>query len=243
VITVNSICETNLIKRGIPSRKITLVHNYPNAAVFDRIIYSKELQNIKKDFTLIYPGTLAPRYGLETAVRALPSLRQTIPEIRLLIFCQNTPYKDDLLRVAGRLDVLSHIEIRPLIRNEEVPCQLIKADIGIYPAINDVHMSLATPTKVLEFSAMGIPIVSSRLKMVEDIFGDSAIMFFESQNVTQFSQCVLELYQNPTLRERLSENAYQIFVQKLSWNHEFRGYLEMLYGLLPGSAEIGQSKC
>ncbi len=83
------------------------------------------------------------------------------------------------------------------MRNEEIPHELIQADIGIYPAVNDIHMSLATPTKVLEFSAMGIPIVSSRLRMVEEIFGDSAIMFFELHNVSQFTQCIVDLYQNP----------------------------------------------
>jgi glycosyltransferase involved in cell wall biosynthesis len=74
--------------------------------------------------------------------------------------------------------------------------------------------------------------------MVEEIFGDSAIMFFESGNVSQFAECVMQLYQNPALRKKLTENAYQIFVQKLSWDQEFFAYLEMLYRLLPQSIEI-----
>ena len=237
VITVNSICETNLIDRGIPPGKITVVHNYPNSAVFDRNLYLNESGSPRKDFTLIYPGTLAPRYGLETVVRALPELKTQIPEIRLLIFCQNTPYIDELQRLADHLGVLSYMEIKPLIRNEEIPIQLSKADIGIYPAVNDIHMSLATPTKVLEFSAMGIPIVSSRLRMVEELFGDSAIMFFESGNVFQFIQCVMELYSNPELRIKLPANAYQIFLQKFSWDREFRVYQEMLHDLSPEMAE------
>lgn len=239
VITVNSICETNLMNRGLSPQKITVVHNYPNPAVFNRSLYSDEIDGPKQDFTLIYPGTLAPRYGLETVVRALPQLKMQIPEIRLLIFCQNTPYKDELQQLADQLGVLPYVEIKPLIRNEEVPHQLIKADIGIYPAINDVHMSLATPTKVLEYSAMGIPIVSSRLRMVEEIFGDSAIMFFESGNVHQFVQCVMKLYQNPALREKLAANAYRLFVEKFSWDHEFQTYLEMLHHLLTRTTEGG----
>lgn len=233
VITVNSVCETNLINRGLPPRKITVVHNYPNPAIFDRSLYPNEPDRPKKGFTLIYPGTLAPRYGLETVVRALPQLKTQIPEIRLLVFCQETPYKDELLQLADQLGVLPYVELRPLIRNEQVPHQLIKADIGVYPAVNDVHMALATPTKVLEYSAMGIPIVSSRLRMVEETFGDSAIMFFESGNVPQFAQCVMELYQDPELRKRLAANAYQMFVQKFSWDHEFRAYLELLRRSLP----------
>ena len=124
------------------------------------------------------------------------------------------------------------------MQNAEIPHQLIKADIGLYPAVNDIHMNLATPTKVLEFSAMGIPIVSSRLKMVEKIFGNSAIMFFEAQNVSQFMKCVVELYQNPELRAKLTANAYRIFVQKFSWDREFHIYLDVLHRLLLGTTEI-----
>lgn len=239
VITVNSICETNLINRGIPPKKITVVHNYPNSAIFNRNLYLEECHGPRKYFTLIYPGTLAPRYGLETVVRALPQLRTKIPEIRLLIFCQNTAYKDELQRLADQLGVLSHIEFKPLIRNEDIPYQLIRADVGVYPAINDIHMNLATPTKVLEFSAMGIPILSSRLRMVEETFGDSAVMFFESRNISQFTECVIKLYRNPALRQELTKNAYQIFVQKFSWNCEFQVYLELLQRLLPRATEKG----
>lgn len=242
VITVNSVCRKNLINRGIPSGKITVVHNYPNSDVFNRSLYLNECRSQRNDFTLIYPGTLAPRYGLEIVIRALPQLRMKIPEIRLVIIAQNTTYKDELQRLADQLGVLSCIEMKPPIPNEEIPFHLSRADIGVYPAIKDVHMSLATPTKVLEFSAMGIPIVSSRLSMVEEIFGDSAIMFFESGNVSEFAQCVMELYKNPTLREKLIANAYQIFVQKLSWDLEFRAYLEMLHHLVPGVLQMGTLK-
>jgi glycosyltransferase involved in cell wall biosynthesis len=238
VITVNSICQKNLISRGIPERKITIVHNYPNPAVFDRKLYPEEVGGPRKDFTLIYPGTLAPRYGLEIVVRALPQLKANIHEIRLVIICQNTPYKDELRRLADQLGVLSSIEIKSPMRNEEIPHQLLRADVGLYPAVNDVHMSLATPTKVLEFSAMGLPILSSRLKMVEEIFSDSAVMFFEPQNVSQFAQCVMKLYQNPALREKLAANAYQIYLQNFSWDQEFVGYLEMLHRLLPDIVEL-----
>jgi glycosyltransferase involved in cell wall biosynthesis len=241
VITVNALCAKNLIDRGISSRKITIVHNYPNTEIFDRNLYLDECNAPKKGFTLIYPGTLAARYGLETVVRALSELKTEIPEIRVLIFGQNTPYKDELERLADQVGVLPYIEMKPLIRNEDVPHQLIKADVGIYPAIKDVHMSLATPTKVLEFSAMGIPIVSSRLRMVEEIFGDSAIMFFEAGDSAQFAKCVLQLYKNPALRRQLAANAYQIYLQKFSWNQEFQAYLEMLQTLLQRPAKVRSS--
>ena len=96
---------------------------------------------------------------------------------------------------------------------EEVPRQIALADVGIYPALPDPHMSIATPGKILEFAVMGIPIVSSRLRIVEDFFTDAGVLFFEPGNVDKFAECIIDLYENPSRREELVQNADRIFVQ------------------------------
>ena len=240
VITVNNKCKTNLIERGIPAQKITLIHNYPDSAIFNRNAYPDERHHSRNNFTLIFPGTIAPRYGLEIAIRALPELQSRIPEICLIIIGPENEYKDELRRLAEQLGVSFYIQFKPMIPPEQVPYHLATADIGIYPAFKDVHMNVATPTKVLEFAAMGIPIISSRLSMVEEMFGDSAVMLFEPGNVNQFTQCVIKLYENPTLGEELVMNMDQIFVNQYSWVHEFHDYLQVLNQLLPKMVELNE---
>jgi len=83
IITANANFKENLIKRGIPAGKITVVMNVPNPNIFKRDVRTYEKQG--KRFTLLYPGTVAPRYGLEMAIRALPELAKKIPHIRLVI--------------------------------------------------------------------------------------------------------------------------------------------------------------
>ena len=78
-----------------------------------------------------------------------------------------TQHKHQLRQLAEKLGVSSHTSFVPLIPNEEVPQRIAQADIGIYPALFDAHMNIATPTKVVEFATMGIPIVSSRLRIIE----------------------------------------------------------------------------
>jgi glycosyltransferase involved in cell wall biosynthesis len=241
VITVNSKCKSNLIKRGIPAQKITVVHNYPDPAIFNRNAYLNEGRLRKDNYILIYPGTVAPRYGLETAIRAMPELQLRIPEICLIIVGSNNEYGDELQRLADQLGVSSHIQIKPMVPPEQVPYYLAMADIGIYPALKDVHMNVATPSKVLEFAAMGIPIISSRLDMVEEMFGNSAVMFFEPGDVSQFAQCVIKLYENPVLCEELVKNMDQTFLKNHSWQQEFQNYLHLLNQMLPKTADTNKA--
>ena len=237
VITANPMFKQNLAARGTPAEKITVINNYPDRKVFSRSSYNHVRKARRETFSLIYSGTIAPRYGLETAIRALPLLVTRIPHISLVILGPETAHKDQLKQLVEKQGLTSYISFLPRIPIEEVPQRMVQADIGIYPALLDAHMDIATPTKVLEYATMGIPIISSRLRIIEALFGDSSIMLFEPGDVDQFAQCVIELYENPSLRDELVLKADQEFVQKHSWESEFRAYWELLDQLLPGKLE------
>jgi len=234
VITANSHFRENLIKRGIRGSKITVVNNFPDPDIFNRSACSVVRGQPRERFTLIFPGTIAPRYGLEVAIRAMPLLQSRISNIKLLIIGKQVEYIKSLISLTERLGVASVVEFRPAVPNEEIPRLLAQADIGIYPALPDPHMSIATPGKLLEFAAMGIPILSSQLEIVEEIFDRSAVMYFEPGNSDQFAQCVLKLFEFPKLREDLVSNADRTFVRNHSWEQEFGVYLDVLAHLLPG---------
>jgi glycosyltransferase involved in cell wall biosynthesis len=239
VITANSNFEDNLVKRGIPADKITVVNYVPDPQVFNRSEYKEERNSKSKHFTLIYPGTIAPRYGLDVAIRALPLLIIRIPQLRLVIIGPQVEYMDELATLAQQLGVSPFVQFKPTIPVDEVPWQVIQADVGIYPALPDPHMNIATPCKVLEYAVMGIPIIASRLKVLEDLFTNSAIMFFEPGNVDQFARCVLELFESPARRDELVRNTDNSFVRTHSWNSERRAYFNLLNRLLsPGQGVV-----
>lgn len=238
VITVNLDFRNNLASRGTAADKITVVYNIPDTRIFNRDRYKQERCTRRDRFSLIYPGTIAPRYGLDVAIRALPMLIKKIPHIRLAIIGPQVSYATELSTLAEQLGVSSFVQFKPPIPVDQVPRQLIQADIGIYPALPDPHMEIAIPSKVLEYAAMGIPTVASRLKVLEDLFTESAILFFEPGNVDEFTCCVLELFDNAERREQLVQNADRVFVHTHSWQNEQRAYFGVLNRLLTSGAEV-----
>lgn len=233
VITANSNFKANLVTRGIPAKKITVVNNFPNSVIFDRKAIKRQRLSPKKTFTLIYPGTIAPRYGLDIAIRALPELKARIPGIHLVVIGPESDCKNELIRLVELLDVAECVRFKTVVPHEEIPRAVAEADVGIYPARKDSHMNIATPTKLLEYVMMGIPVISSRLDIIESFFDESSVLFFESDNVAQFVGCVLRLYEDPALRRELVRNADRIFVETHSWDREFHLYWGVLKGLLP----------
>jgi glycosyltransferase involved in cell wall biosynthesis len=238
VITANTNFKENLKARGITEEKITVLPYIPDPRIFDRHRFKKNGQ--AQTFTLIYPGTLAPRYGLDLVIRALPLLRQTLPQVRLSIIGPQISYSAQLTELAERLAVSASVTFTPLLPMEEIAQQIADADIGIYPALPDPHMNIATPMKVLEYATMGIPIIASRLKVLEDLFGDGAVLFFEPGEVEQFARCVLELFDNPDRRLQLIQTADKVLLQ-YNWEDQRHAYLHLLNCLSgSGSEEVLQ---
>jgi glycosyltransferase involved in cell wall biosynthesis len=111
--------------------------------------------------------------------------------------------------------------------------EIAHADIGIYTARSSPHMDIAIPGKILEYALMGIPVIASRLRVLENLFTESSILFFEPGNDSQFACYVLELFENPARREELVQNMDRTFVRTQNWENEKREYFNVLRRLLP----------
>jgi glycosyltransferase involved in cell wall biosynthesis len=235
VITANAHFRANMQNRGVSPEKFVVVKNFPDPEHFNSTVRRETRAAANEQFNLIFPGTLAARYGLDVAIRALPLLRDRIKSPKLIIIGpQNEYYKSVLLPLVQELDVEELVEFKPPIPNDQIPAQLAQADLGIYPAMPDSHMTIAIPGKLLEFAAMGLPFISSRLRIVEEMFDEGSLLFFEPGNEREFADCVVRLYENPVLRAEIATRAEQNYNQRHSGSSELQVYWDLLEELAPG---------
>lgn len=241
VITANANFQKNLIQRGIPSRKITVVRNIADPKIFDPS-HHQPRANQGGRFVLLYPGTIAPRYGLDVAIRALPALIHDIPNICLRIIGPDNPHAGELRQLAQQQGVADYVEILPAIPLEAVPAEMMKASVGIYTALPDPHMEIATPSKTLEYAAMRLPIVASRLKAVEEIFDEDEVLFFPPGDSDAFARCVLALYKHPEQHQDMIKHMDEGAAKRHTWNHELQAYIQTLNSILPHNLQVSTVK-
>jgi glycosyltransferase involved in cell wall biosynthesis len=106
-----------------------------------------------------------------------------------------SPYCNNLRKLAEDLNVTDQLEIAPPVPIEEIPSFLEQADIGIYTAMPDSHMEIAIPGKIIEYAMMGIPIIASRFNILEQYFPENAILFFEPGNLSNsVNKCQIITY-------------------------------------------------
>ena len=59
---------------------------------------------------------------------------------------------------------------------EEIPARLAAAHLGVVPTLRDDFTELLLPVKLLEYVHMGLPVVASRLPVIERYFGDDVLL-------------------------------------------------------------------
>lgn len=239
VIAANSNFKKNLIARGTPAEKITVIHNFADTQTFDRNRFPRAAgSEAHARFVLIYPGTIAARYGLDLPIRAASTLAKKIPGLLIRIVGPSNDYSQQLEALASELQIESHVEILPAVAAHEVPRLMAQADIGIYPALPGPHMSIATPTKVLEYAQMGLPIVASRLPALEQFFDEDSVRFFKAGDVNEFTAAIGELWSSPELRASLVKQADEKFVRQRTWQRECDTYFGLLDRLIAKGSHL-----
>lgn len=230
VIAANHNFRNNLILRGVPEGKITVVRNFPNRMLYDPAKYVR--QPAENRFLLMYPGTIAPRYGLDVAIRGVKLLAEKFPQLELWIIGPDSEHKTELIQLTQELQVGERVKFFPPIPSNQVAERLAQADAGVYPAIPDAHMDIAIPTKVLEFTVMGLPVIASRITVIEQLFPAGLAYLFTPGSVQEFADCVEQVISNPDEVKQKLANIEKELLPLWTWDAEAEKYFALLTNLV-----------
>jgi glycosyltransferase involved in cell wall biosynthesis len=224
VIISNDLWREKLIKRSAHKDKCTALLNLPDPKIFKRtnpVKYS--------GFTLIYHGVLARHQGLDIAIKAINLIKADIPLLKLIIYGKG-PDQQELVDLTKEMHLEDAVSFNETVPVDLIPDIISRAHIGVVPKRGGGFAGEAFSTKILEFMAVGVPVIAAKNKIEEYYFNDSQIMFFEPGNVEDLAKCILELYRDPSKRQDLIENADQL-LSRFNWQvhkNTFFGILDNL---------------
>jgi glycosyltransferase involved in cell wall biosynthesis len=234
VITVSEHWKRALIGRGVPASKCTVVMNVADERVFAPRTSTAD----PSEFRLIYHGTVAYRYGLDLALRAVAMVRRDIPEIRLTIIGVGDQWPE-IIRLSRELDLEDVVDLRPdAVRREELPGIIASADVGIVPSRNDEFTDSLVPTKLMELAVMGMPCIAASTTAIRDYFGGAMVELFEPGNAHDLARCIRQLHRNRPRPEELAASAAS-FTRQRSWGREGAGFVDLVDGLARRPAPTG----
>lgn len=228
VITVSEHWRQTLSERSAEAAKTSVVMNLADETVFLR----PDLERVHEagSMSLIYHGTVVYRYGLDLVIEAISNLGEKTPELTLDVIGQGDQFQA-LSDQVEQLGLVQRVRLREgLVPAEELPGIITSADVGIVPYRNDVFTDGLIPTKLLEYAAMGLPVIASRTSAIEELVGDSFVQYFEPGDVDDLAGQLLLLYEEPLRRENLARETVA-FNLRANWSTHSGEYVNLVKSL------------
>ncbi|MCL2690505.1 MAG: glycosyltransferase family 4 protein [Chitinispirillia bacterium] len=227
VIVANHIWHERLISRSVSSKKCSVVMNYPDTHIFT-CESSRRIKN--GSYIMVYPGTLSIHQGLETAIRAVEMLKKEIPELQLHIYGKGTDegYFQSLVK---ELKLEKQVFFNGIVPIEKLPQVISGADIGVEPKLSRTFGNEAFSTKILEFMAMGVPVIASDTLVHKHYFDETLVQFFRSEDVSDLADRILLLRKSSSLRSKLVTNSFK-FMKEYNWEAKKHLYHSMVDALV-----------
>jgi glycosyltransferase involved in cell wall biosynthesis len=232
VITVSDHWRQELVDRGVPTERCSVVMNLADERIFHPPARPARCRAraMEVGFGLLYHGTVTHRYGLDLAVLAVARLRGEIPGIQLTILGEGDQMPR-LRELVLELALGAHVDLQDrLLPAEALPGVIAAADLGIVPYRNDVFTDGLVPTKLLEYAAMGLPCVAARTTAIEATFGDSVAAYFTPGDVEGLARCIHQLWKDPAARDRLAVGSRH-FNRRHNWTQAGGDYAALVAGL------------
>jgi len=88
----------------------------------------------------------------------------------------------------------------------------------------------AFSTKIMEFMAMGAPVIASRTRIDEYYFNEDLVEFFTSGDAPDLAEKIMDLAQSQARRDELRANALR-FIATNNWDVRKQEYFELVDGL------------
>jgi glycosyltransferase involved in cell wall biosynthesis len=236
VISTNESYRRIALGRGrkAPGR-VAVVRNGPELSSFTEVPQNESLKR-GKPHLLCYLGVMGPQDGVDLAVRALDHLR-TVRKADdwHAVFIGDGDSLESLRSLTADLGLGDRITFTGFL-DEEVRVYLSTADLGLVPDPKSSLNDASTLVKVMEYMALGCPVVSFDLAETRFSAQDAAV-YATGDDPERFARAIDELLDDPARRAEMADRGRRRVEQELAWERsrvELAGAYRDVLGLGAG---------
>jgi glycosyltransferase involved in cell wall biosynthesis len=228
VIVANHLWAEKFELRTHSQGKCSVFINNVDSTAF----YPGRRQRTDEKQIILYPGGLQWHQGLDLALHAFQRVSRDFPNAELHIYGDGI-MKPHLVSLARELGFNRSVKFFDPLPANEISGVMANADLGIVPKRADGFGNEAYSTKIMEFMAVGVPVVVSATKVDRHYFNDSVVRFFESGNFNALADAMTELLRDEEKRRSQVREAFD-YVSRNCWDLRKQDYLALVDNLCNG---------
>ncbi|HEU5469753.1 MAG TPA: glycosyltransferase family 4 protein [Actinophytocola sp.] len=225
VISTNeSYREVAISRGGVAPERVFTVRSAPAVDRFRAVPAEPELKR-GKPHLLCYLGVMGPQDGVDYALRAIAKLRDELDRTDWhAVFVGAGDTFDDMVALSQRLGLADRVEFTGRIPDEDLVRYLSTADVCLAPDPMNPLNDVSTMNKILEYMAMGRPIVSFDLREARVSAGAAAV-YAPANDELEFAKLIARLLDDPEERARMGRIGQERVSGPLSWANSAKALL------------------
>lgn len=219
IIVVTDEAKNEIIERiRVDANEIIVVPNTVSKLYSANAVFQNEIiEKYNKNFVLLYLGDTGLRRGLQTAIESLSVLKEKIPFIKLVIVGSNS--SDEVLKQQViQQGIQNFVDFEGWQNESSFPSYIKASAICISPLYRNLHHDTTFANKLFQYMSFGKPVLVSDAIAQKNLIEktNSGLVHLE-KDAQDFAKKVMQLYADPTLRNRLGSNGKQFVEEEFCW--------------------------
>ena len=160
---------------------------------------NNDLMVFNKTKTVVYIGTLARVRRIDFLVQVIARVIESVPEVALVLVGdgEDQADRDAITNEATKLGISDFVTITGFLPREKALSYVAKADVCVSPFYPTPILNSTSPTKIVEYMALGKPVVANdhpeQRLIIEESEGGLSVPYSE----VEFADAVIELLKDP----------------------------------------------
>lgn len=236
LLTVSDVNKRHLISRGAAEEKIKVIRNGVSLDLFPfRQPDKEQYRSAKQHFNAIYSGTMSSWQGVLHAVDAISLFRRDGDASLILVGPSRRKESDAIRKHVDALSLQSSIELKDSVSKPDL-CKLYHEKHALIAPLTRCDRNTVQgccPLKIIEAMAAGLPVISSRLSVVEELVThDVDGLLVKPNSAKSIKDALFRLRDEDGLATRLALNARRKVEGQFSWQHSQDQLIEVYQNLL-----------
>ncbi len=215
VLTVSDELARRFAETGYSADRLLPIRYGHDAKLFQPRTENREPRTEDLGTVAIH-GSFDTHHLGQIAIRAISRIALAKPETHFLFIGRETDAVKKLAKRVFAAAPLAKLECTGFVPYGEVAQRLGQATVGIIPYEPSSGAHCAFVAKLVEYAALGLPVVSTPLAGVKSFFDDEPSVRFSAFDGGQFANDAIDLLNNPPPRAE-SERLARRVAAELDW--------------------------
>ncbi|MBT3169332.1 MAG: glycosyltransferase [Candidatus Cloacimonetes bacterium] len=201
------------------SNNVEIVLNMPDISLLSKFYSVNRIKN-----EMFYLGGISVNRGVDVIIETINILKNKIPDIFMHYI---GPFEKDFLDRFNLDKIKNNIKFygaMPLVEGLEFSLNA-KVGLSILKPIDNYLTSYST--KIFEYMAMGLPVITSDFKLYKDVIEiNNCGLCVDPSKPKEVANAIEYIMINPKIAKQMGENGRKIVEEKYNWEVEKKKMLE-----------------